>query len=300
MSTDDLNISSGTLDLAVRPSVGGCLARFDWRSPTGAIYPLLRAAPPSSDTACGPLDMACFPLFPFSNRLANAQLHVDGRSYALPVNAPPEPHCLHGDAWQHPWSIADSSETSVTLAYQSNRLGEPFIYAAAQEFALQSDCLVATLTLTNTGSIAMPAGLGLHPYFERPPGTKLTARLPAVWLSDDSLIPTEKVAVPDRWNFKDGRVLDDVTVDANFTGWDGYSTITWPDRPVSLEVTASPELRNIVIYVPPGEDYFCFEPVSHENNAMNRASETWGETGVQTLEPGNTLTASITFRPVAL
>ena len=42
------------------------------------------------------------------------------------------------------------------------------------------------LTLHNESATPMPAGLGWHPYFPRTPRTRVTARVGAIWLTDDS------------------------------------------------------------------------------------------------------------------
>jgi aldose 1-epimerase len=51
-----------------------------------------------------------------------------------------------------------------------------------------------------------------------------------------------------------------------------------------------------VIYVPPGEDFFCVEPVSHANDGFNLMARGIEGTGVQVLEPGQTLAGNVTFR----
>lgn len=298
MSAAEFSIAKGPLTLGLRPAAGGFISAFTYRAADGNTYHLMRD---SRGFGKGPDDArgnACYPLFPFSNRIANAKLHFDGEDFDLPVNAPPEPHCLHGDGCRLPWAVAEQGDDFATLTLESDSLGPPFDYAAKQHFVLGDNHLRVDLSMTNKGSRSMPAGMGLHPHFDKPPGTTLNATLPGIWVADESLIPYEHAPVPPELAFTGGRVLDDVTIDGNFTGWDGVGRIDWPDRPVGLEVTASDNLRNIVIYLPPGQPFFCFEPVSNANNAFNYPPENYKRDGVVVLQPGETMEASITFKAI--
>jgi aldose 1-epimerase len=44
-----------------------------------------------------------------------------------------------------------------------------------------------------------------------------------------------------------------------------------------------------VVYVPPGQDFFCVEPVSHVNDGFNLLDRGVAQTGVRILEPGERL-----------
>jgi aldose 1-epimerase len=66
----------------------------------------------------------------------------------------------------------------------------------------------------------------------------------------------------------------------------------WPKRRLSLTISANTDYY--VLYAPPGEDYFCFEPVDHPINAVNLPGG--GEAnGMTVLEPGEKLTREFRF-----
>ena len=50
-----------------------------------------------------------------------------------------------------------------------------------------------------------------------------------------------------------------------------------------------------MIYVPPGQDYFCVEPVSHVNDGVNLAARGVEGTGVHVLAPGQSLRGAVRF-----
>ena len=72
-----LTLVCGTLSLGIRPEIGGSISHFR----QGAAD-ILRPAPPDSRQ---PLDMACFPLVPFANRIAGGRFRFENHDVALPV-----------------------------------------------------------------------------------------------------------------------------------------------------------------------------------------------------------------------
>ncbi len=128
-------------------------------------------------------------------------------------------------------------------------------------------------------------GIGLHPFFVRDSDTELACRAKAVWTADAEVLPIERIAVPPQWDFSASRKVAGVVLDNCFDGWDGRTRITWPARRLQLALAASQPFRHLVIYVPPGRDFFCVEPVSHAN----------GLVGLSPLGPGATLAGEIVF-----
>lgn len=91
-----LSLRAGRLAVDLAPA-GGSIARFAIET-VGTIIDLLR--PTDSDAK------ACYPLVPFSNRIANGRLIVDGEEFVLAPNWPGQRHPMHGDGWARPWWVA--------------------------------------------------------------------------------------------------------------------------------------------------------------------------------------------------
>ena len=81
-----------------------------------------------------------------------------------------------------------------------------------------------------------------------------------------------------------------MALDNCFDGWDGHAAIVWPERRLQVALEASQPFRHLVIYVPPGRDFFCVEPVSHAN----------GLVGLSPVGPGATLEGEVVFRIIHL
>ncbi|MDP1837785.1 MAG: aldose 1-epimerase [Reyranella sp.] len=277
-----LSLRAGRLAVDLAPAAGGSITRFVLEA-AGTAFDFLRPA--------GAAAMACYPLVPFSNRIANGRLVVDGEEFVLEPNWPGQRHPMHGDGWARPWQVARQGKDSIELVYEHDgRGGWPFRYRARQVFHLGEEGLAVGMTIENLENRPVPAGLGLHPFFPRDADTELACRVEGVWRADAEVLPVDRIAVPPEWNFTVSHQVDGVVLDNCFDGWDGQATIRWPRHGLGLALEATPPFRHLVIYVPKGQPYFCVEPVSHANGAVAQTS----------LRPGETLAGEILFRPFML
>ena len=285
-----IELKSKDLTVVVHPDVGGAVTAFR----KGSLDVLRPASQETIDTR-NALDTACYPLVPFSNRIENGRLVFRGKEYRMEPNMKPHPHPLHGHGFRAQWRVADSAPDRVTLTFAYQGEDFPSAYEASQQIAVGDDTLRIALRMRNTGSEPQPAGLGMHPFFRKPAGTRLQVRVDGVWLSaNDDGIPTERVKVPPAWDFSEGRELGDVVLDHCFTGWKEHiAVIEWPDVRLRARMTATGPTEHLVIYVPAGQDFFCVEPVTNMNNAFNRAERGEAGTGMVVLEPGQELAAEM-------
>ncbi|PKQ07249.1 MAG: aldose 1-epimerase [Alphaproteobacteria bacterium HGW-Alphaproteobacteria-11] len=288
-------LARGNLELALMPEAGGCIARFA-AAHDGGVQQMLRPLPAGFATP-DPLDMACYPLVPFSGRITNGRFAFAGRAVQLPPDDICPPHAIHGRGWQSSWEVIDADSGAARLRYRhdggNRRWTWPWSFEAEQHFALDEAGLTVTMRLINRAAEAMPAGLGLHPFFEAPTTARLTAHLPRVWESDADGIPTGIAATPEKWRFDEPRAMRDVEVDHCFSGGDGNFRIDWEDRPFALRIEAA-DAPHAIVFAPPGEDFFCAEPVSHAPDAVNRP-EPESVTGLVALAPGETMQLTCRF-----
>jgi len=101
--------------------------------------------------------------------------------------------------------------------------------------------------------------------------------------------------VPAEWSHATARRIGSAALDNCFAGWDGTADITWASGGPALRIEADAPLRHLIVYTPPGQDFFCAEPVSHMNDAINRMA-TAPDHAMDVLAPGETLRAAVTFR----
>ena len=293
---DRVALAAGGLRAELWPAVGGSLGAFYAASGAGRLD-FVRPATPESVAREGPLAMGSFPLVPYSGRIRDGRFTFAGRAVQLPLNFPPARHSIHGHGWQAPWAVVEAGGDRAVLEYRHAADAWPVAYRARQVVRLDAACLTMRLELTNDGPQAMPAGIGHHPYFPRTPQARVTAAVERVWLADEEVMPTALVDLPDDRRLGDGIAVDRVALDNVFTGWSGSARIDWPERRASLAITAGPPLGFLVVYTPPGEDFFCVEPVSHCPDAVNAAPQGVPDVGLVVLKPGETLAGEMVLRP---
>ena len=85
-------------------------------------------------------------------------------------------------------------------------------------------------------------------------------------------------------------------MDNCFGGWNGEAAIRWPETGLTFRIEAEPAFGHLVIYLPPGEDFFCVEPVSNANDGFNLFDLGVPATGVRVLAAGETLAGTVRFR----
>ena len=304
----DLRLES--LDLTLYPEIGGSVGRFRWRHPEGRWVDLLRPTDRGAIAALNSAGVACYPLTPFSNRVRNGRFSFAGQSYVLPLNTD-GPHAQHGHGWQRAWAMLSRDDACASIGFTHDPRCDqtwPFAYQAWQDFSLSEDGLSITIGARNLDSRAMPIGLGLHPYFLRTPGCRLTADVDGFWEVDREVMPVSHRDVPRALDLRPGLVMHDVVIDNVFTGFAGEALITWPEHGAKLRLRAGPQLPFLVVYSPDASSiaaeaargvpaYFCAEPVSNITDAFNLAHVAPPvKTGLIVLPPGGETSATVTMQ----
>lgn len=281
-----LNLTLDDMFLELDPCAGGAVSALRHRD-----LDVLRTAPERIGPAFDPLKYSSFAMVPFVGRIHHGTFSYGGQTCELPANLPPEPHAIHGHGWHVPWKTVEADNRAVTLCYQHSADAWPWSYIAHQTFALTSNGLSVALSLTNESQQDMPAGLGWHPYFSRKDAT-LYLPTTHVWTPDEQTGDNRPGPISGQDDLSPGRAVEDLNLDTTFSVGAPTVRIEWPTHAISL--TADPVFSHATVYVPPGESYFCVEPVTHAPNAVN-SSLSADQTGFRTLAPGETLSGSITL-----
>jgi aldose 1-epimerase len=289
-----IEISDSHARAIILPEMGGSLASYDY---IGRGGPMALMRP--SEKFESPIDLASFPLAPFSGRVSGDGFTQDGTFHRLPPAPFGFAFPIHGNGWAEHWTPRQTAATHVSLELDSKGPG-PFDYLAHLDYRLEAGALVMELTITNRAALKLPYGGGFHPWFPRDAKTRLQATAEFVWINDDELIPIRRDPVsqyPD-FDFRQERFLPMRLVDTCFDGWPGRARIAWPDRGIGLAVEASPNISRYVLYSPsPDCGFFCFEPVSHASNAHNLPGGPAAH-GLAFLATGETLALWARFTPL--
>jgi aldose 1-epimerase len=283
-----VRIGEGENVCTVCPALGGSIISWSVGGQN-----MLRRADVDAIASGDPLALASFPLVPFSNRIGDAQFIWDGTPIELTRNFAPEPHAIHGIGWTSAWDIADKGERYIELSLRHD--GDacwPWPVAAVQRYSLTNDTLEMKLSATNLADHPVPLAFGHHPYFDQK-GASLHFSATHVLMCGDDLLPTHVQAVDGAFDFNRDRSVRGLDIDNCYTGWDGKARITWADLPLAVEIES--DLPAAVVYVTAGGDSFCFEPVPHINNALNRPGDL---PAMPVIAPGESFSTRIRFRTV--
>lgn len=209
---------------------------------------------------------ACFPLVPFANRIDHGRFAIAGRTIRIAADPSTLPHALHGHGWQRPWQVEHACEDRARLRFDHDGGDWPWPYSAWQDILLAETGLTVVLTIENRHpTMAMPAGLGLHPYFLRTATTRVSATAQTIWHNDASGLAVSRSAVA---LFAKGPVPV-----ADLAGLDNYFEAARPEITIADDrgaITLGGDGLGFHLYCPANEDYFCVEPTSHCPNSFGR------------------------------
>ncbi|CAM3807214.1 aldose 1-epimerase [Deinococcus frigens] len=292
-------IASDALTLEVLPDLGASILNL--RAASGR--PVLRAVDPADVQTSS--QCACFLLLPFSNRIRDARFPFGGQDVQLQSNTK-DGLAQHGDVRNRPWTVTRASGSHLICDFDSRNFTDmnwPWAFTARVEYRLHGPHLDTTITLTNADTRDMPAGMGLHPYFERlQDGTDpaLEFGAPLTYDTDERQLTLggprevqrdEDYRVPTR--------IGPRQIDRTYTAWDGIVRLDWSadGRPArALIQTADNVFSHLVVFTAP-DGNLALEPVSHATDAFNLAAQGVAGVDLRVLSPGQSLagTARITL-----
>ena len=267
-------------------------------------------------------------LFPFANRLVGPItvdkktgehiLTATWRGRSVPVIAnwhgkqPGAPWCaMHGQmlaAKADNVSVKSDSDTAAAIAdYRLPASGHWFSDNDVKvSVALDRDTVTAIVTATNRGDKPEPVGIGWHPYFQLPSGSRANARVRIqssmrVEVNNyDDVFPTGKLlpvaGTQHDFNAMEGGPLPDTLVDDSYVDLtpNAQGNVVSELRDLGanygMRVTAmSPHIRAIQVYSPIDKSFVALEPQFNDGDPFGKE---WkgADTGMVTLAPGESVT----------
>jgi aldose 1-epimerase len=259
-----ITVEDNNSKCTIVPSIGGSIT--SWAVDGQNI---LRRSSDDAIASADPLQLSSFPLVPYSNRIGHGRFTWDGQLKSITPNFPPEPHAIHGVGWKRPWTIKHHTPTSCELVMEHDADDTwPWPFIASQHLALTGGALKIMSKATNLSDQAVPLAFGHHPYFDQA-NASLQFYADTILTNGDDALPRDNHIIDGMFDFKATGVVSGRDIDHCYAHWDGRAVIHWENRPLALEITSN--VRAAVVYIPLHGEAFCFEPVPHVNNALNRA-----------------------------
>ncbi|MFF3601708.1 aldose epimerase family protein [Kitasatospora indigofera] len=238
-------------------------------------------------------------LVPWPNRVEGASWVHDGRRLELDITEPPAGNAIHGLLAEHDYALLERGESWLTLtAPVIGHAGYPFELQTELRYELSPNGITATHRIRNSGDVAAPVALGVHPYLRvgEWPVEELRFTLPAdaILPLDARHFPGERRAVHGAAeSLHAGRRVDEIVSHACFTELERregrlHAELTAPDGR-GVRLSADPDFGYVQIYVTPDfptdaghTTAIAIEPMTAPPNAL-RSGE-----GLRWLAPGET------------
>ena len=291
-----VQLHAGAASARLVPQAGARVSALHLVSPTGKAVEVLRPYPEDFFDPIRWAKGGIYPLMPYSNRIADATLRVNGATLALAPHPDAAPHTLHGNAHAQAWQVAQADAGSAVLTLDSASCAAwPWRYAGRMHLQLTACELVIHIEIRNTSAQIMPAGIGLHPYFCHHPGARLQYQASTVWPPTADFLAGPPRAPQSDEIYAAARSLPAGGLTHYVGGWDGTA---WFDLPqgARLQLSADPVLRHLVVHRPDNLAYLCLEPVSHVADGFNMAAHGIPHTGTRLLGPGASLAGTLRLR----
>ncbi len=299
-----LELHASDARLILCPELGGSIGGWTWRG-----VDILRHTPEAALHGNNSRLLSCFPLIPFSNRIAWGRFSFGGETFQLDRNFGDHPHTIHGNAWQRAWTVDrqtreghlvdDNSASEVRLSLTHDPAEDtgshwPYRYHAGLHYALQPDGLTVTISFKNLDHRAQPVGLGLHPYQPRTPRTEIAFKAASVWHTGADSLPDERLPADGHWSFDPGHAITPPPLDNCYAAWTGRAEITRPEHGMRLVISGDDVFRHLVVYTPDARPYFAVEPASNMTDAVNRMDSV-PDHGLRVLTSGESLVRQVRF-----
>lgn len=292
----------------VWPALGFNCYRWQ-RSVAGAPLDLLYADPRLFDGA-SPTRSGVPILFPFPNRIREGRFVWAGREYQLPCNDSTKKNAIHGFPCRKPWRVigqgADAGSAWVTGEFHGAtdapeaRAFWPADYLLRVTYRLTELGLRVEAEVTNPDRLALPFGLGYHPYVRvplLPAGGEADCWVESaareIWELKDSLPTGERRPVDAARNLTTGRRLSELTLDDLFSDLESppppAGALYW--RGAVRQGTAEVRLLTdaafgeLVLFTPPHRQAVCLEPYTCATDAIN-LQQRGIAAGLRVLQPG--------------
>jgi aldose 1-epimerase len=288
------DLVAGDASLTLCPRLGGSIGNWTRRG-----TPILRHTPAEMLAGASSRALSCFPLIPFSNRIAWGRFSFGGEDFQLDRNFGDSPHTIHGNAWQREWSVFGQSASQAELRLDHDPASDeghhwPYAYQASLLYSLGPDSLHVTMRVVNRDTRLQPIGLGLHPFQPRTPETAIAFRAATVWHTGADSLPDAQLPVEGHWSFEPGHVITPPPLDNCYAAWTGRAEITRPEHGIRLVIAADDIFRHLVVFTPEGKPFFAVEPASNMTDAINHM-DTVPAHGLRILAPGETLERQVRF-----
>lgn len=253
-------------------------------------------------------------LFPFPNRIRDGRFTWLNRTYQLPKNDSSGANAIHGFTPRTTFEVhSHGQDDRGSYIWLRNR-GTTCVPNIASlwpagwqldlTWILQKDATEVHVEVKNTDDRSLPFGFGLHPYFRlTSPNDAVVVPAAAKWELIDGLPTGRVIDVEIAQDLQTPRQVSTLSLDDLYTNVESnvaaetglrlIGRLARSDQHI-IEVKATPEFREVVVFTPPHRQAICIEPYTCPTDAINLRL-IHEDTGWQILDPAQTWKARVAF-----
>jgi aldose 1-epimerase len=276
---DEVVIADGPLEVVLLPEAGARIHRL-----RAFGHEIIRAPDDPSAHLDDPFFWGAYVMAPWCNRIEARPTRIGPRQIDLASNFP-DGSAIHGQVYARPWDHGPKGSFRISGGGD----GWPWTYDVAMGVAIHGLTVRIDLSLTNTSTDPMPAGMGIHPWFRRPVRVGISAD---DFYADNLATAPQPEPVGGAFDLRTMRVMDD-DLDGTWTGLgDPPVALAWDAPGIRMTMRTTPAAPYIVAASPGRVDAIAVEPETHAPQSIRRLLG--GEPGaLEMLPPGATLAMGI-------
>lgn len=301
----------------VWPALGFNCYRWQ-RSLAGTTLDLLYADP-QLFAGASPTRSGVPILFPFPNRIRDGRFSWKGKKYELPHNDSAKSNAIHGFPCRKPWRVigqgTDATSAWVTGEFQASKDAPetqslwPADYRLRVTCRLREQSLHIEAEVANIDTVALPFGLGYHPYFRvplLPSGDEADCWVETaareIWELRENLPTGVRRPVDAPLDLTKGQRLSELTLDDLYTDLESPPPSGGPPywRGAVRQGTAEVQLltdgafRELVLFTPLHRRAVCLEPYTCATDAIN-LQQRGIDAGLLVIETGERWSGAVEF-----
>lgn len=275
----EIVLRSDKLEVVLLPELGARLHRL-----RAFGHDLLRTPDDPGTHRDDPFFWGAYVMAPWCNRIRPGRFEAAGRTVALAPNFE-DGSAIHGQVSARPWT----ADADGTLRIDGGGDGWPWPYEVTCHASVDGPTLTLAYRLTNHGDGAMPAGLGLHPWFRRPLEVGISAGM--VYPANAGSRPAPE-PVSGELDLRTRRQLAP-DLDASWTSFaQPRIDLAWPGRGITAGIELDADRLLVAAASPANVDAIAVEPQTHGPDGLRRLLA--GEQDALTmLGPGASLTLAM-------
>jgi aldose 1-epimerase len=229
-------------------------------------------------------------MLPFPNRIRNGQYVHAGREYQLPLNDEEYQCALHGFCDDKTLDLVECNEVFGRLVLQGELQGQsgyPFPLFVRHTYRLSVDKIDVTSYVRNDHSIAVPIGVGWHPYIQLEGSIdSYELKIPANHrvVLGEQLVPTGEVTLEN--DFEDYQRIGNRYMNDCYKLSSGRTLLRNPNTNIEVFVeqdVGSDGYNYGMYYTPPSRNALAIEPMTCAPDAFNNGM------GVKSLGSGESM-----------